>query len=98
VVSAAIFNSRKKVTGLLEQLEIHYLSNPDSNLYFALLGDFTDAPAEKTPATRRLSQPVCTGDTSCIANMEIDFFIITVCENGMKAKKPGWVGKENGEN
>lgn len=54
VVVPAIFNSPEKVTGLLEQLEIHYLSNPDSNLYFALLGDFTDAPAEKTPGDQEI--------------------------------------------
>ena len=29
---------------LLERLEIHYLSNPDPNLRFALLTDFADAP------------------------------------------------------
>ena len=31
---------------LLERLELHYLANPDPNLRFALLTDFTDAPHE----------------------------------------------------
>ena len=31
---------------LLERLELHYLANPDPNLRFALLTDFTDAPQE----------------------------------------------------
>ncbi|AMV40689.1 glucoamylase family protein [Planctomyces sp. SH-PL62] len=35
--------------GLLERLEIHYLSNPDRNLRFALLTDFADAPSEHMP-------------------------------------------------
>ena len=30
---------------LLERLELHYLANPDPNLRFALLTDFTDAPS-----------------------------------------------------
>jgi cyclic beta-1,2-glucan synthetase len=34
---------------LLERLEIHYLANPDRNLYFALLTDFADAPQEQMP-------------------------------------------------
>jgi cyclic beta-1,2-glucan synthetase len=34
---------------LTERLEIHYLSNPDPRLYFGLLTDFADAPAEHMP-------------------------------------------------
>src|SRR5262249_47478323 len=34
---------------LLERLEMHYLSNPDPQLYFALLTDFADAPAQHMP-------------------------------------------------
>jgi cyclic beta-1,2-glucan synthetase len=34
---------------LLERLEVHYLSNPDPQLRFALLTDYADAPAEHMP-------------------------------------------------
>lgn len=34
---------------LAEKLEVHYLSNPDSQLWFALLTDFADAPNERQP-------------------------------------------------
>jgi cyclic beta-1,2-glucan synthetase len=34
---------------LAERLEIHYLSNPDPQLRFALLTDFADAPGEHMP-------------------------------------------------
>src|SRR5262249_42004785 len=34
---------------LAERLEIHYLSNPDPRLRFALLTDFADAPTENRP-------------------------------------------------
>jgi cyclic beta-1,2-glucan synthetase len=34
---------------LASRLEIHYLSNPDPQLRFALLTDFADAPIEQTP-------------------------------------------------
>ncbi len=39
---------------LLERLEIHYLSNPDPNLRFALLTDFADASQETTPDDQKL--------------------------------------------
>ncbi len=34
---------------LAERLEVHYLSNPDPQLRFALLTDFADAPTEQRP-------------------------------------------------
>ncbi|MDQ3323856.1 MAG: DUF3131 domain-containing protein, partial [Acidobacteriota bacterium] len=34
---------------LLEKLEVYYLANQDDNIYFALLGDFADAPTEEMP-------------------------------------------------
>ena len=36
-----------------ELLEVHYLANPDGAVSFALLADFTDAPAESLPADAR---------------------------------------------
>jgi cyclic beta-1,2-glucan synthetase len=34
---------------LADRLEVHYLSNPDPRLYFALLTDFSDAPSQTRP-------------------------------------------------
>jgi cyclic beta-1,2-glucan synthetase len=34
---------------LADRLEVHYLSNPDPQLHFAILTDFADAPAETMP-------------------------------------------------
>ena len=39
---------------LLKRLELHYLANPDPNLRFALLTDFTDAPQETMPGDEGL--------------------------------------------
>src|SRR5262249_12753122 len=39
---------------LLERLELHSLANPDPRLYFALLTDFADAPAEHMPEDESL--------------------------------------------
>src|SRR5581483_1707068 len=46
---------------LLERLELHYLANPDPRLYFALLTDFADAPAEHMPEDESLVRPALEG-------------------------------------
>lgn len=39
---------------MADRLELHYLSSPDANMGFALLGDFVDAAAEHTEADERI--------------------------------------------
>jgi cyclic beta-1,2-glucan synthetase len=46
VVVPTLLSRKEAVHSLLEKLEIHYLANPEPGLSFALLTDFTDAPAE----------------------------------------------------
>ena len=46
VVIPTIFASRNVVQELLEKLQVHFFSNQDPHIYFALLGDFRDADAE----------------------------------------------------
>ncbi len=43
VVMPAILSDEKRVEQLLENMESHYLANREENLYFALLGAFSDA-------------------------------------------------------
>ena len=50
VVVPTIFSSEEGVRQLLENMEVHCLANRDENIYFALLGDFADAPEEMMPA------------------------------------------------
>jgi len=54
VVVPALLSGRAEVDSLLDQLEQHYLRNPDDNLHFALLTDFTDGPSEVTPEDEEL--------------------------------------------
>jgi cyclic beta-1,2-glucan synthetase len=49
VVIPTIFSSEEVVGELLEKLEVYHLANNDPNIYFALLGDFMDAPVEEMP-------------------------------------------------
>ncbi len=49
VVIPTLLTGLGQIESQVSQLEIHYLSNPDENLFFALLSDFTDAEAEVLP-------------------------------------------------
>ncbi len=49
VVIPSLLTDAAEVDSLVQQLELHYLRNPDPNLRFALLADFTDAPQEHMP-------------------------------------------------
>ena len=49
VVIPTIFSTIATVEELAERLEVHFLANQDENIYFALLGDFSDAPAATMP-------------------------------------------------
>ncbi|MDR3621262.1 MAG: glucoamylase family protein [Paludisphaera borealis] len=54
VVIPTMLAKLNNAPALLERLEIHYLSNPDPNLRFALLTDFADAPQEHMPDDQKL--------------------------------------------
>ena len=61
VVMPTLLSSSDGTASLLERLEIHYLSNPDSNLRFALLTDWSDAPEEHAPNDDALVRQVVDG-------------------------------------
>jgi cyclic beta-1,2-glucan synthetase len=49
VVIPTLLTGRKSIEALAERLEMHFLANPEPQLYFALLTDFPDAPQENMP-------------------------------------------------
>jgi cyclic beta-1,2-glucan synthetase len=49
VVMPTMLIRPESATVLTDRLEVHYLSNPDPQLRFALLTDFADAPTETMP-------------------------------------------------
>lgn len=61
VVIPAMLTDSAEVKSLLNQLELHYLRNPDPNLTFALLTDFADAPESEMPDDERLVTQADTG-------------------------------------
>ncbi len=49
IVVPTLLTERVEVVEQVERLEVHYLANPDGDLLFALLSDWTDAPTEHVP-------------------------------------------------
>ncbi len=54
VVVPTLLTTPKEIADLVERLEVHYLSNPDGDLRFALLSDWLDAPSETLPGDEDL--------------------------------------------
>jgi cyclic beta-1,2-glucan synthetase len=52
VVIPAIFNTKDRIISLIKKMEVYYLSNEEKNLYFAILGDFSDSSLEVEPNDR----------------------------------------------
>ncbi|MBA3320318.1 MAG: hypothetical protein H0T45_02585, partial [Pyrinomonadaceae bacterium] len=61
VVIPTIFSGVAAVRELLDKLEIHFLANRDEQFYFALLGDFSDAPEETLPEDQIIRQAALDG-------------------------------------
>ena len=49
-----LLSSRAAIETQVERLEVHYLSSPDGELYFALLSDWTDAAQQNVPGDEAL--------------------------------------------
>lgn len=54
IVIPTIFSNKASIQKLIENLEIHYLSNQDENLFFAILSDFPDAHQQSMPEDQEL--------------------------------------------
>ena len=54
VVMPTLLTGETEIEEHVGRLEIHYLANPDGDVHFALLSDWTDAPTETMPEDDRL--------------------------------------------
>jgi cyclic beta-1,2-glucan synthetase len=54
IVVPTLLTSRNGIDEQIERLEVHYLSNSDDNLHFALLSDWTDSAVEISPDDKKL--------------------------------------------
>ncbi len=61
VVVPTLLESAGELNHLLQEMELYYLSNPDPQLTYALLTDFSDAPAQLMPGDEQLLELASTG-------------------------------------
>ncbi|HEY2645925.1 MAG TPA: glucoamylase family protein, partial [Candidatus Acidoferrales bacterium] len=54
VVMPTLLTTPEEVAGLIDQLEVHYLANPEGDISFALLSDWLDASSETMPGDEEL--------------------------------------------
>ena len=71
VVIPALISSREDIDSLVQQLELHYLRNPEPGLTFAMLTDFNDADDETTPGDADLLQYAISAIKALNARYEI---------------------------
>ncbi|MGH6875857.1 MAG: glycosyl transferase, partial [Rhizomicrobium sp.] len=98
VVVPCLLTSRELIDGLIERLEVHYLSNSDDNLHFALLSDWTDSTSEISAGDEDLASYAAEGiarlnDLHGPAKAGVRFFLLhrrRVWNEGEKR----WIGWE----
>ena len=98
VVVPTLLTNEREIEEHLNRLEIHFLANPEVDLCFALLSDWTDAPAETMPDDDRLLAAATDG----IARLNrrhgarplavSAFSCSTADESGMRGRARGWGG------
>ena len=97
VVMPTLLGSERDAQSLLEKLEIHYLTNSELGLRFALLTDFSDAPREEMSEDAGILQYARTGIQSLNARYckpkEPRFFILHR-RRRWNAKERIWMGWE----
>jgi len=94
VVVPVIFNDPQNVIEQINQLEVHYLCNPEPNLYFAILGDFKDAPKEKMPNDNKIIDAGITAIRKLNRKYENDKFFYFHRSRKWNEKEKIWMGWE----
>ena len=56
VIIPTILNSEEKVKEMMHKLEVYFLANSQENIYFALLGDVTEASTEELAIDQKIAE------------------------------------------
>ena len=103
VVVPTLLTGHAQIAAQIERLEVHYLANPEGDLRFALLSDWTDAPLETMPEDDALLAATvegiarlnrCHGPPRTVAR---DFSCSTVGAAGTTASEVDRVGTQTWE-
>ncbi len=94
VVIPTLLTDGPGIERLLEFLEIHHLGNLDHHLHFALLTDFTDAPAETQPEDPELVDQVRAGIERLNGTYGSDRFFLLHRPRRWNPAEGVWMGYE----
>lgn len=97
VVIPTIISNEENIDSLISQLELHYLSNRNTNLHFGLLTDFPDAPNEKEASDDLLLNRARLGIENLNKKYRIDngtLFYLFHRPRQRNPKEKTWMGHE----
>ncbi len=94
VVVPSLLTSRDDIEELIDRLEVHFLSNADGELYFALLTDWTDASAEHMPADSELLTIALDGILRLNLRHSTDRFLLLHRSRQWNPQQEKWMGWE----
>lgn len=96
VVIPAFVCQEEDASKLLSRLEQHYLANPDPQLWFALLTDFTDGNAAEQPLDAAILHALLNGVKELNARhgmvVEPRFFVFHRHRQWNPSEQAGWGG------
>ena len=98
VAIPTLLTTQAAIEEQIESLEVHHLSNPAGAIHFALLSDWTDAPAESMPGDAALLATAAKG----IARLNLryptpdgtDRFFLLHRRRGWNEAQGAWIGWE----
>jgi cyclic beta-1,2-glucan synthetase len=94
VVVPSLLTSRDDIEELIDRLEVHFLSNADGELYFALLTDWTDAGTEHAPTDSDLLNVALDGIQRLNLRHSTDRFLLLHRSRRWNPQQNKWIGWE----
>ncbi len=94
VVIPALLTSHDDIEELVERLEIHYLSNGDGELYFALATDWTDSDSEHSAPDEQLLRTAIDGIARLNFRHDTNRFILLHRSRRWNPQQGKWMGWE----
>lgn len=94
VVVPTLLTGVDQAREMVRRLEVHCLANPHDNLYFALLGDFRDAPQQNLPEDEEIAAAVRDGVAALNARMGEERFFALLRRRSYSQTQGKWMGWE----
>ncbi|MGB8313166.1 MAG: glucoamylase family protein, partial [Aestuariivirga sp.] len=94
VVVPSLLTSRDDIEELIDRLEVHFLSNADGELHFALVTDWTDSATETAPNDKALLDTALEGISRLNLRHGTDRFLLLHRSRKWNPQQNRWMGWE----